>query len=141
MSLFILRFGLYFIGIAGVLIGSAFIIFGVNATGQLFNTILAAFYDGGVLTGLDTPEAESELRFYSVFWMAYGVLLIRSANNVSRHIARLPWLIGLFFAGGLARLMAYINSGVPHALFILLMGIELTLPLILWFCLIRVKRS
>jgi len=136
-----LKTGLYLIGIAGVLIGLSFILLGVNATGQLFNRLLSLFIDAPTLTGLDNPNAESELRFYSVFWIAYGLILIQTARDLSHHIKRVPWLLGLFFAGGTARLISYFAAGVPHLLFIILMLIELILPVILWLCWVKVRKT
>lgn len=125
---------LYFIGIAGVIIGSAFIMFGVNATGQFFNSLLSIFTEIEPLIGLNNSNAESELRFYSVFWIAYGVLLIRAARDLRAQMAYIPVLIGLFFAGGAARLISYFTAGPPHILFVLLMLIELSLPIAMLLC-------
>jgi len=38
----------------------------------------------------------------------------------------------LFFAGGLARLLSFLSIGTPHALFALLMVIELAMPPLLY---------
>lgn len=111
-----------------------FVLLGVEVTGQLFNRSLLLFYDGGPVTNLGSPNAESELRFFSVFWIAYGGVLIQTAQDLTRHWRRVPLLLGLFFAGGAARLIGYFAVGQPHVLFILLMIIELTLPVILYLC-------
>lgn len=139
MSQFILKAGLLFIGIAGVLIGASFILFGVNGTGQFFRSVLSVFIETDALTGLDNPNADSELRFYSVFWIAYGLCLIRAARDLTSQMGQIPWLIGLFFAGGVARFVSFIAAGPPHPLFILLMVIELVLPVILLLCWRRVR--
>ncbi|MEP3891858.1 MAG: DUF4345 domain-containing protein [Hellea sp.] len=131
MPTLILKLGLYFIGIAGVIIGSMFIILGVDSTAKIFRSILSVVYMTPALTGLENVNAESELRFYSVFWIAYGAILIQTARDLKTHISRVPLLLGLFFAGGLARLAAYFTSGVPHTLFVVLMIVELVLPVIL----------
>ena len=141
MAHFILRLCLYFVGIAGVVIGGSFILFGVDMTGQFFKAVIDTIFDSGELTGLRNPNADSELSFYSVFWVAYGVLLIKAANDIERYQARIPWLIGLFFAGGIARLISYIRIGEPHPLFMLLMAIELGLPIIVILVFWRRKAS
>jgi len=143
MAGLILRLGFYFIGIAGILIGSSFVCFGVDVTGQFFKTVLDVIYPSGELSGLANANADSELRFYSVFWIAYGLLLVQTARDLTKHLGRIPWLIALFFAGGAARLVSYIMVGPPHALFTLLMAIELILPIILFLAYRRwgVKRS
>lgn len=130
----ILKLGLYFIGIAGVIIGTMFILLGVDATASVFRSILSIVHPTPVLTGLENANAESELRFYSVFWIAYGVILIQTARDLRTYVSRVPLLMGLFFAGGVARLIACFTAGVPHSLFVLLMIIELLLPVFLVIC-------
>ncbi len=132
MSKLLLKAGLYFISIAAVLIGSAIAIFGINPVGQFFNAIISTVYNAGPLTELGTPNDDSELRFYSIFFVAYGVILFQTARELKRHGHRLPLLLGLFFLGGIARLLSYLTVGQPHALFMLLMIIELTMPPILY---------
>jgi len=105
---------------------------GIALVGQFFSTIVNFIYPAGPLTDLGTPNDDSELRFYSVFFVGFGVLLVQSARDLKKHSARIPILLGLFFAGGLARLIGYLSVGTPHALFILLMIIELTLPPLLY---------
>ena len=134
MPTLLLKLGLYFIGIAGVIIGTMFITIGVDPTAAIFQTILSIVYATPALAGLENVNAESELRFYSVFWIAYGAILIQTAHDLKAHISRVPLLLGLFFAGGLGRLTAYFTVGVPHILFVVLMIIELTLPVILVIC-------
>lgn len=140
MSNAILRSGLYFISIAAVLIGSAIAIFGINPVGQFFNAIISTVYNAGPLTELGTPNDDSELRFYSVFFVAYGVILFQTARDLTRHGHRLPLLLGLFFLGGIARLLSYLTVGQPHALFMLLMTIELAMPPLL-YCFWKISRA
>lgn len=134
-----LKFGLLFIGIAAIIIGLMFTALGVSTTGRIFNAILSVIHDGGAIQGLDTPNADSELRFYSVIFIGYGIIMVQTAQNLSRHIARVPFLLLLFFGGGTARLISLIMTGPPHSLFILLMGIELILPVLLGLCYLRAK--
>ena len=90
--------------------------------------------DAGPLSGLGEPNDDSELRFYSVFFAAYGIVLVQTAGNLARHGHRVPILLGLFFAGGIARLLSLLTIGTPHALFLLLLGFELLLPPLLYIC-------
>lgn len=100
--------------------------------GQFFSIIVNWVYPAGPLTDLGAPNDDSELRFYSVFFVAYGVILVQTARDLIRHGHRLKWLLGLFFLGGLARLLSYLMVGPPHALFVLLMFIEILFPPILY---------
>ena len=137
----LLKSGLYFIGIAAILIGSAISLLGINLVGQFFSAVINIIVNAGPLTDLGQPNDDSELRFYSIFFVAYGILLVQTAGNLSRHGHRVPILLGLFFAGGTVRLLSLLTVGQPHALFILLLVIELILPPMLYLCWRRMKLS
>ena len=130
----LLQTGLYFIGIAAVLIGSAIALLGTETVGRFFTAIINLAVDAGPLTDLGQPNDDSELRFYSVFFVAYGIVLVQTAGNLARHGHRVPILLGLFFAGGIARLLSLLTIGTPHALFLMLLGFELLLPPLLYIC-------
>ncbi len=134
MALHILQLGLYFIGLAGILIGASIALIGIEQTGQIFVWILSWVRNSGPLSDLGQPNDDSELRFYSVFFIAYGALLVLAARKPVKYAKRIPVLLALFFAGGTARLISYVQIGPPHDLFILLMAIELTLPIMLYMC-------
>jgi hypothetical protein len=136
-----LQVGLAFIGGAAILIGLMFVGLGTARTAAIFNALLSLIYDGGPMDGVSHPNADSELRFYSVIFIGYGIVMVQTAQNLSRHMARVPFLLALFFGGGAARLISFIAAGPPHGLFVLLMGIELALPVVLGLCYLRVRRS
>lgn len=127
-----LQAGLYFIGIAAVVIGSAIAVLGIEIVGRFFTAIINLIVEAGPLSDLGQPNDDSELRFYSVFFVAYGVVLVQTAGNLSRHSHRVPILLGLFFVGGVVRLLSLFMVGQPHALFLILMGIELLFPPLLY---------
>lgn len=80
-----------------------------------------------------TPNVESELRFYSVFWTGFGVLALYAARRPERETLLLRGLALFLFLGGLARIPAWIASDQPDAPFLVLMGLELALPpFIVW---------
>lgn len=122
-------------------IGLSFFFLGVDFTAQIFNRVLSIVYDSGPVTDLGTPNAETELRFYSVFWIAYGVILIQTARDLTKHAGRVTLLLGLFFLGGVGRGISYVADGPPHALFVVLMIIELILPIFLLLCFWQSKRG
>ena len=140
MSEAVLKAGLYFISIAAMAIGTAIALLGISPVGQFFNAVISVIYEGGPLTDLDTPNDDSELRFYSVFFAAYGAILFQTTRNLTKRGHRLPLLLGLFFLGGIARAISYVTVGQPHALFVLLMIIELTMPPLLYLCWLMTKR-
>ena len=83
--------------IAAMAIGTAIALLGINPVGQFFNTVISIVYNSGPLIDLGTPNDDSELRFYSVFFVAYGVILFQTTRNLTKHGHRLPLLLGLFF--------------------------------------------
>ena len=80
-----------------------------------------------------TPNVESELRFYSVFWSAYGALALLAARRPEHHASLVRGLALFLFLGGVARAIAWAASAQPDTRFVVLMGLELGLPLfMLW---------
>lgn len=78
-----------------------------------------------------TPNVESELRFYSAFWTGFGVLALHAARRPERETNLLRGLSLFLFLGGLARVFAWLASDQPDTQFLVLMGLELTLPLLI----------
>jgi hypothetical protein len=74
---------------------------------------------------------DSELRFYAVFWGAYGTATLAAAAELPKNLPQVPPLAGIFFAGGLGRLLSRLSAGPPRPFFTCLMIIELLLPVIL----------
>ena len=74
------------------------------------------------------PSVESELRFFAAFWLAYGAAALYVAPRAAREIHAVRALALFLFLGGVARGIAWIADGRPHALFIVLLAFELLLP-------------
>lgn len=124
------------LGVAAIAIGAAIFIFGPQATANAFAAAMR--FATGISTTPDLAGADidSELRFYAVFWIAYGAFVLRAAKpDRLRKGATVPLLLGLFFAGGVGRLLSFFAEGSPHPLFVALMAVELAAPpiiLLLW---------
>ena len=136
-----LKLGLYFLGMAAICIGGSMALFGPHAVGTFFNTILNFVYDAGPLQDLDPVNVDSEMRFYAVMFVFYGGVLIQTVRDLDRYAARVPLLLGVFALAGTARLIGFLTTGQPHALFILLMSIEFALPAVLYVCWLGRKRN
>lgn len=76
---------------------------------------------------------DSEDRFYATLFVGYGAALIWAARNLAARRQAFFWLLVLFFASGVSRLVSMALVGQPHPLFQFLTGVELLLPLILWY--------
>ena len=131
-----LRFCLLALGISAIGIGASMMLLGPDATGRFFAGIVELVLQNNIeLTGFTSADVDSELRFYAVFWIAYGVILVRTSRSSDLTTRTVPILVGLFFTGGVGRLLSFLSVGQPHTLFIALMIVELVLPvlmIILW---------
>jgi hypothetical protein len=85
------------------------------------------------LPGARNPTAsiESELRFFSVWWIGAGLFVVWLARRIEERALELRVFCGLLFLGGLSRLLGIFDAGWPSALQIVLMGLELSLPIVL----------
>ncbi len=71
---------------------------------------------------------ESELRFYSAFYVAYGLLALRTARRADRDPPTVRALAAALFLAGLGRAGAWLTVGKPHPLQRALLAIELAAP-------------
>ena len=122
----ILMFGM---GIAAVGIGAMVFLMGapvIHLTESLFNLAVSRAIppDPAVIS----PTVDSEFRFYAIFWLSYGGLVVWAARNIRTQLRLAPILMGLFFLGGIGRILSYIFVGAPHPAFVGLMVVELVAP-------------
>jgi hypothetical protein len=121
-----LRRTLYVLGVVPILAGAATVIFGADS-------VLGA--------GEASPSLESELRFYSVWWVGAGLFLIWLAPRVEERTLELRVFCGLLFLAGLSRLFAVVATDWPSTGQIVLMVIELVLAVVLVIWQSRVGRT
>jgi uncharacterized protein DUF4345 len=74
------------------------------------------------------PAVESELRFYAAFYVAYGVVALRTAPRADNATVAVRGLAGALFLAGLARAGGWLAIGKPHGLQRALLAIELLGP-------------
>ena len=84
--------------------------------------------------GASNPNVESELRYYAVFYVGFGLYLWSIAPGVASRGRELRWAAAVLFCGGLARAIGVLVDGWPEADYVMLMAVELVLPavLVLW---------
>lgn len=123
---------LVILGGSTLAIGAAVFIAGVQATAGLAAQLLQPLIGGDpAQLGLGGAGIDNEMRFYAVFFAAWGAVLARLTLSTGGHSPQIPLLLGLFFLGGLGRALSYGVMGPPHPLFVLLMTLELGLPPVL----------
>ena len=80
--------------------------------------------------GDPSPSLESELRFYSVWWIGAGLFLAWLAPRVEERTTELRVFCALLFLGGLSRVFAALATDWPSTGQIVLMAIEFVLPVV-----------
>ncbi len=141
MSLSALRLTLYIMGLLIVLVGGITTFFGIHTTAQVFAPLADVLLgDTRPVDHFAHPDVDSEMRFYSVIFMAYGLVILHTAANLKVYMDRVPALILVFFVGGAARALTHIYVGNPHGLFDILMTIELGAPVLIYILYRRAQK-
>ncbi len=91
-----------------------------------------------VLLGADSVPApgdpsanlESELRFYSVWWIGAGLFVAWLAPRVEERTTELRVFFALLFVSGVSRGLAALATDWPSTGQLVLMGFELVLPFV-----------
>jgi hypothetical protein len=71
---------------------------------------------------------ESELRFYSAFYLGYGLRVLRTARRPDIDRSEVDEIAATLFVAGLGRAAAWLAVGKPHPLQRGLLAIELLVP-------------
>ena len=132
MMLATLRVLIAVLGVSAVAIALSIFVLGAAQTawaGEQVYDLLTGWR--GAPTPAWPASMDNELRFYSALWGAYGLLLLATARDMARWDRAIPWLAGVFFAGGVGRMVSVLQVGPPHPFFLALAGVELLLPPIL----------
>ena len=131
-----LKYCLYVLAVSIIGIGLSNFVAGAYWTATQLGSVFQKFGISGSVLDLAAPNADSELRFYAVLWVAFGLTLIQVTRNLGAYYNFVPYYLGVIFFGGIGRVISVAVHGPPHPLFELLMWIELSIPIILlllWF--------
>jgi len=125
------KFMLAALGLAAVAIGTMIFLAGPDFTASFFGKIVeSTLAVPGYSGGLEHINVDSEMRFYSVFWIAYGACVLWLASRAQESVAAVFGALGLFFLGGLGRMISFVFVGTPDLLFVILMYLELAGPIV-----------
>ena len=83
-------------------------------------------------TGGAEATVDNELRFFSVFWLAYGVFCFWVARNIQAQYRFIPPIALAFFIGGLGRLVSLLSVGLPASILIPAMILEFVIPIVIY---------
>jgi hypothetical protein len=81
--------------------------------------------------GDPSPNLESELRFYAVWWIGAGLFLAWLAPRVAERTLEVRVFAALLFLSGVSRGLAALATDWPSAGQLVLMALELALPVVL----------
>ncbi len=85
----------------------------------------------GAESGVEAT-VDNELRFFSVFWIAYGGFCYWVGKNLAEQSSFVPFIALVFFLGGIGRLISIFIVGVPADILIPAMILEFVLPIIIY---------
>ena len=90
---------------------------------------------------LADPVLDSQNRFYGVAFTLYGVLLYVCATDLTKYRVIYLCVLGVFFAGGLARLVSILTHGIPSPAVLVLLFSEILVPPFLYWWLSQVQHE
>jgi len=110
---------------------------------RLFGSVCILIALGHIAIGPDiipggvsvNATMDSEDRFYASLFLGFGGAVIWTSFNFSDRGNLFLALMGIFFLGGLARIVSIISVGWPTPLFIFLGALELLIPPVCWWLL------
>jgi hypothetical protein len=108
---------------------------GIGVAHLLFGT--STIIGGGSVNA----TIDSDMRFYALLFAAYGLVFVWCAVDIADR-GRVANILGaLFFAGGLARLLAWAATGQPNWFYVVMIPVELIVPLVNWALIRQVSES
>lgn len=108
------------------------VVFGVTCAGIALAHLL---FGSSTIIGGGSVNAtiDSDMRFYALLFMVYGLALVWCARDVETKALPINLLSLIFFVGGLTRILAWAATGKPNWFYVLMIPVELVLPIINYF--------
>ncbi len=86
------------------------------------------------------PSLDSQNRFYGITFSLLGVALLVCATDLRRYEPIVLAVLGVLFAAGIARVLAWVLHGAPAPMIVGILCADLLLPPVLWLWLRRSLR-
>jgi len=98
---------------------------------------------GGIpgFQGQINASIDNELRFLSIFWVAFGYFCFSVSKGIRENRKYIPFIALIFFLSGVGRLFSLFSVGEPVPLFIAVMALELLLPILIFGLYFKIKRN
>jgi hypothetical protein len=87
-----------------------------------------AWVIGGTCVAIGLFHFDSRERFYGAIFLGYGMAWVWAARQRPIPSKAVRWLAGIFFVGGIGRVLSLVTDGRPQWFQLVLMAIELVLP-------------
>ena len=110
------------LSIIPVLSGVSGIVLGV---GKFFETVPESIKPA-IYASMD-----SQNRYLSAVWLGYAVVIWWIIPNIEKHTQIFRIMMCAVFLGGLARVYSVFAIGEPKPLYFILIGLELTVPIVM----------
>lgn len=118
------------LGVAFIAVASLHFVLGLYADAMLGSPISAEM--------AAQPSFDSQNRFYGTTFALLGIALLVGATDLKRYKPIVVATLGVLFAAGLARSIAWIMHGTPAPLLIVILVADLLIPPVLY---LWIKRS
>lgn len=82
---------------------------------------------------------DNELRFFSVYWIGFGVFCFWVGRNLQEQYFLVPYIALLFLLSGVARLVSVFAIGSPSDVLVHAMVLEFILPVVLFVLYVKTK--
>lgn len=82
--------------------------------------------------GAVEATVDNELRFFSVYWVAFGVFCFWVARNIASQSFFIPFIALFFLLGGIGRLISMLAIGSPAPVLVPAMVLEFVLPVVIF---------
>jgi hypothetical protein len=131
MKMFLLT--LRILAVAFIAVSGLHLFLGLGADAMLGSPVTPAM--------ASEPSFDSQNRFYGITFSLLGVALLISASDLRRYEPIVVATLGVLFAAGIARVVAWALHGAPSPIIIGITCADLLLPPLLYVWLQRVREN
>ena len=122
---------------------------GLQVTLTILGGVAVILGGVGVLTGgagvLDggkvSASVDSEMRFFAAWYVAGGMLMLRSVRRIETDIGVIRITCAAWLIAACGRVLSILVVGSPHPIFLVLMAFEFAIPIVVAPWLAAVTRT